>query len=117
MRTYIEFEQRHHRIASWGRFVWRLFRNLSIAMVIIAIALLGGMAGYAHFEGLGTVDAFHNAAMILSGMGPVNAVNSDGGKLFAGIYALASGLIVVAATGLVLAPVLHRILHHFHCDE
>ena len=47
MRTYIEFEQRHHRIASWGRFVWRLFRNLSIAVLIIATALLGGMAGYA----------------------------------------------------------------------
>lgn len=117
MRRYIEFEKRHHRLASWSRFAWRFSRNLGVAMGIIALALLGGMWGYHHFEGLGAIDSFHNAAMILSGMGPVNPVASDGGKLFAGFYALASGLIVVAATGLVLAPVLHRILHHFHCDE
>ncbi|MGE3712825.1 MAG: hypothetical protein AB7G35_24540, partial [Hyphomicrobiaceae bacterium] len=63
------------------------------------------------------VDAFHNAAMILSGLGPVDKMVTSAAMVFAGCYALASGLVVVAATGLVLAPVFHRILHLFHCQD
>lgn len=110
-------ERRHDRLATQSVFLSRLARNLAIATGIISAALGAGMAGYAHFEGLTAVDAFLNASMILSGMGPVATLTTTGGKVFAGCYALMSGIVVVAATSLLLAPILHRILHHFHCEE
>jgi len=79
-------------------------------------SLLIGMAGYAYFEHLAWRDAFLNAAMLLGGMGPVEAPQSAGGKLFAGIYALFAGLTFLVAVGIVLAPVVHRFLHKFHWD-
>ena len=84
-------------------------------MVLGSLAL--GMAGYAHFEKLPWLDAFVNAAMLLGGMGPVNPPKEDDGKLFAGLYALYSGLVFLIVTGIVLAPVVHRILHHFHWTD
>ena len=82
------------------------------------IASLGvGMWGYAYFEGMDTTDSFLNASMILSGMGPETPMESEGGKWFAGVYALYSGLAVLAVAGLVFAPLLHRLLHHFHADD
>ena len=74
------------------------------------------MAGYRHFEGLGWLDAFLNASMLLGGMGPVDSPMTDGGKLFAGLYALYCGLAVIFAAGVILAPVAHRILHRFHVE-
>ncbi len=74
------------------------------------------MAGYASTEGMGWADAFVNAAMILSGMGPVSELHSTAGKVFAGFYAILSGLIIVIATGFVLAPLFHRVLHRFHVE-
>jgi hypothetical protein len=62
-------------------------------------------------------DAYVNAAMILSGMGPVGQLNTTAGKIFAGSYALYSGLVIIVATGIILAPVVHRVLHQFHLDE
>ena len=82
----------------------------------VVLALAVGMAGYMAFEGMGLIDAFANAAMILSGMGPLTPLNSDGGKIFAGLYAIASGLLFFGIAGLVLAPVFHRLLHRFHVD-
>ncbi len=74
------------------------------------------MAGYAWFEHLGWLDAFLNAAMILGGMGPVNLPQTAGGKIFAGLYALYSGLAVLIVAGIVFAPLLHRLMHRFHWD-
>lgn len=79
-------------------------------------SLLIGMAGYASFEGLPWLDAFLDAAMLLGGMGPVESPRTDGGKLFAGLYALYAGLVFLVATGVVLAPILHRLLHKFHWE-
>jgi hypothetical protein len=75
------------------------------------------MAGYSYFEGMSSVDAYANAAMILSGMGPLAAPQTTFGKIFAGTYALYSGLILILATGLVLSPVFHRVLHRFHLER
>jgi hypothetical protein len=66
---------------------------------------------------MGWVDAFANAAMILSGMGPLSPPQTTGGKLFAGLYALYSGLALIVATGIILAPVVHRLLHRFHVES
>ena len=93
--------------------------SFGVATLLIATSLLGGMIGYRFFEGMSWIDAFANASMILSGMGPLCELTSSSGKLFAGAYALYSGLMLILATGLIFAPLVHRVLHHFHvdCDE
>jgi hypothetical protein len=114
MRHLLDFERKHEALASSGTFSSRLARNSLWALGLIVVALTIGMAGYMGFENMNLVDAFANAAMILSGMGPLQPLTSDGGKIFAGLYAIASGLLLFAIAGIVLAPVYHRILHRFH---
>ena len=88
------------------------------ALGLWAALTLGGlaMAGYSATEGMSVVDAFVNAAMILSGMGPVDQLHTTAGKVFAGFYAILSGLIIVIGAGFVLAPIAHRVLHRFHVE-
>lgn len=92
-------------------------RAIGLWIVIAAVGLAIGVAGYAHFEGMSPTDAFLNAAMILSGMGPAVELKTQAGKIFAGCYAIFSGLIIVIAAGFVLAPVFHRVLHQFHVES
>jgi hypothetical protein len=75
------------------------------------------MWGYSRYEGLPWRDSFLNAAMLLGGMGPVDPPKTDAGKLFAGIYALYAGLILIITAGLLMTPVVHRVLHRFHFGE
>ncbi len=75
------------------------------------------MAGYHYLEDMRWNDAFVNASMILSGMGPVTELRTETGKFFAGCYALYSGLAVILVTGLILAPVIHFVLHRFHLES
>ena len=112
----MDYEFRNRPLASRRRFTRRLALSILVALSIIGLSLFGGMLGYAHFEGMSWLDAFLNAAMILSGMGPVEPLKTNAGKLFAGCYAIYSGLIVILITGIVLAPIAHRILHCFHVD-
>lgn len=112
-----DLESKDEPLASHARFRGRLVASLLTAVVIVALSLLGGMLGYHHYEGMSWIDAYLNAAMILSGMGPVSQLGTEAGKLFAGSYAIYSGLVVVIATGIVLAPVVHRFLHRFHLDD
>lgn len=72
------------------------------------------MAGYEYFENLHWRDAFLNAAMLMGGMGPVDAPKTNGGKLFAGFFALYAGLVFLVAAGIVFTPIFHRLLHKFH---
>ena len=104
-------------LASRAVFFGRLFRSLLRAVVLIALGLAFGVAGYHWIAGLAWVDALLNASMILGGMGPVDTLTTVPSKIFASCYALFSGLVLVAATGLVLGPVLHRILHKLHLDD
>ena len=113
----LHFERRHERLVPIRRFALRLGRAVLLWLALTVVGLAIGMAGYAASEGMSAVDAFVNAAMILSGMGPVTELKTDTGKLFAGFYAIFSGLFVVIATGFVLAPILHRVLHSFHIEE
>src|SRR5262245_30197794 len=94
----------------------RLLRQLLIASIIVFGSLWIGIAGYEHFEHIGLRDAFLNAAMLLGGMGPVKTDLSPHGKVFAGFYALYSGLVFIVAAGVLLAPVVHRLVHVVHCD-
>src|SRR5207253_8568194 len=97
-------------------FVRRLATSFSAASLFVGLSLVGGMAGYHYLEGLSWIDAFANAAMILSGMGPLAPLQTWSGKLFAGLYALYSGLAFILATAIVLGPVVHRVLHRFHLE-
>lgn len=108
------YEPRHHPPISRRRFLRRMAVHFAVASAFVAGSLLIGMAGYAYFERLAWRDAFLNAAMLMGGMGPVETPQSPGGKLFAGLYALFCGLILLVATAVVLAPVVHRLLHRFH---
>jgi len=91
--------------------------STSIGLGIILASLFAGMWGYHWFESMTWIDAFANASMILSGMGPLAQPQTFGGKLFAGLYALYSGLAVVATTGITFAPVVHRFLHRLHAEK
>ena len=113
----LDYESRNQPLAPVQRYVWRLVASVFIAILLIGGSLFAGMWGYAHFEGMSWLDAFLNAAMILSGMGPVETLKTSAGKLFAGCYAIYSGFVVVLSAGFVFAPLVHRILHRFHVDE
>jgi hypothetical protein len=98
-------------------FYARLMRSLLIGLVLIGGSLLVGMLGYRYLEQLSWIDSYENAAMILSGMGPMYQPQSVAGKLFAGTYALFSGIAVLVIAGVIFAPVVHRFLHRLHADE
>src|ERR1700722_17096157 len=110
------FEHRGQPVVSRRKFIRRMLIAIAMWMILTFVGLAIGIAGYAGFEGMSFVDAFVNAAMILSGMGPVGELKTTAGKVFAGSYAILSGLIIVIAAGFVLAPIFHRILHHFHVE-
>jgi hypothetical protein len=110
------FEAKYKPLLPRPYYYARLARNAAIGLLVIAIALGTGMLGYHYFEGMPWIDAFANAAMILSGMGPLTALTTAKGKLFAGFYALFSGLVFVVVMAIVFAPVVHRFMHRFHLE-
>jgi hypothetical protein len=111
------YEPKKYPPISRPRFVWRVVLHAAIAGAVLVFSLLIGMAGYWYFENLPWRDAFLNAAMLMGGMGPVDAPHTNAGKLFAGLYALYAGLLFIAAAGLVFTPFLHRLLHKFHWQK
>lgn len=111
-----EFEHRAQPVIPPHLFIIRLLHSGVIALALLVVSLFIGMAGYHILEGLSWIDAFLNASMLLGGMGPVNTPGTFDGKLFAGLYALYSGLAVIIVAGVILAPVAHRILHRFHME-
>jgi hypothetical protein len=111
------YEQKHQKIAPPSVFMRRMATHIVIAGLLCAVVLFIGIAGYHWIAGLGWIDSLLEASMILGGMGPVNQVATTGGKIFASGYALFSGLAFIALIGIVLAPVVHRMLHMFHADE
>lgn len=111
------YEPRTRRPLSHPRFIARMVSHTAAALGLVAGSLAIGMAGYSYFEGLRWRDAFLNAAMLLGGMGPVDPPKSDGGKIFAGVYALYAGLAFIVFAGLLVAPFLHRLLHKFHWES
>ena len=115
-RGFLGFETKHHPVLSPGDFAKRLLLSFGGALALIVLSLLIGIGGYHFLEDLPWIDSFLNASMILGGMGPVDTLKTATGKLFAGIYALYSGFVVIISAGVVLAPIMHRMLHSFHAD-
>lgn len=110
------YETRHQRLAPLPVFRRRLVTAGSLGLGLIVVSLAVGIAGYMLTEGLEPTDAFLNAAMILSGMGPVHNPDSTAGKLFAGVYAIYCGFAVLGIAALMFAPVVHRLFHRFHIE-
>jgi hypothetical protein len=117
MSMFDGFEHHSEPLLPASAFAWRMVRFGGLALSMIGVSLLLGMFGYHALEELTWIDAFLNAAMILSGMGPVSTLQSAAGKLFAGCYALFSGIVFLGAVGVLLAPIAHRIRHRFHLAD
>lgn len=112
------YEHRYVSPVSPGRFLLRMLKHAAFALTIVALSLLIGIAGYMSTEKMTMLDAFLNAAMLLGGMGPVKTGGlSEQGKLFAGVFALYSGLVFIVIMSIMFAPVVHRIMHRFHWEE
>ncbi len=110
------YEPRGTEPISTRAFALRVVRHFLFSLGLLTASLAAGMAGYMAFEALAWRDAFLNSAMLLGGMGPVDNPVTDDGKLFAGAYALYAGLVFIFVLALLLAPVVHRILHRFHWE-
>lgn len=110
------FEHYHQPLISRSQFLLRVLRNSAVAGVLVLVSLLVGALGYHTLGGLRWVDAIENASMILTGMGPVDALHNDPAKLFASAYALFSGVVFLSVVGVLFAPVVHRFLHNLHMD-
>jgi hypothetical protein len=107
----------YKKLPSLALYLSHLARNLMLGVVLIVLALGIGMVGYHLFEHMPWVDAFANASMILSGMGPLTPLNTNAGKLFAGFYALFSGLAFIVVIAIIFAPIIHRFFHKIHLES
>lgn len=111
------YESRRQHPLPRTAFARRLLLHLAAAVGLVLASLAAGMFGYVQLEHLSWMDAFLNSAMLLGGMGPVDLPHSEAGKLFAGIFALYAGLVFIATAALILTPIVHRVIHHFHWNE
>ena len=91
------------------------FALLSLALVLVSLGI--GILGYMGLEGMQPVDAFLNAAMLMGGMGPVSALTTTGGRIFAGLYAMYCGFVLLVSVAIFVTPLFHRVLHHFHLER
>jgi hypothetical protein len=110
------FEHRSKPLLQWTEFIKRMMFFAFLSSGFVMFSLFAGMIGYRIFEKFSWVDAFVNAAMLMGGMGPVNELHTDAGKIFAGAYSLYCGLVFIIAVGFLVAPVFHRFLHKFHLE-
>lgn len=111
-----QFETKKEKLLTREQFLKRLLRGVRTIAILVFLSLSIGILGYHLTENMGWIDSLLNASMILGGMGPVDILHTNAGKIFASVYAIFSGLFLIATTGILLAPVFHRILHSFHAE-
>jgi hypothetical protein len=111
------YEHRSQPLLPRRKFAHRVLKHFLLVQAIVLASLLLGMTGYHHLARFSWIDSFLNAAMLLGGMGPVGDIPTSSGKVFAGIYALFAGLVLIAASAILIAPVLHRLLHRLHLED
>ncbi len=111
------YEHKSEPLLPRRQFFLRLLRHACFALGLLMVSLGIGVLGYHFFEKLSIVDSLLNASMILGGMGPVNLLQTEGGKLFASFYALFSGIVFLVVVGIIIAPLAHRLLHRLHLEE
>ena len=110
------YERRSDPLLPRRQFIARVLRGLALGLSLLGVSLGAGMVGY-HLAGLSWVDSYLNASMILAGMGQVDELHTSGAKLFAGTYALFSGVVFLSTVAVLLAPIAHRMLHQFHIEK
>jgi hypothetical protein len=115
--SYSMYENKHQRVVPRQYFVRRMALTIALSAAIAAVALVVGVLGFHFIAAVPWIDALHNASMILGGMGPVAEMKTDAAKLFSSAYALFCGLVFIGVVAVMLAPVMHRVLHKFHIDE
>jgi len=111
------FEQKDQKLIPFTDFLFRILKHVMIAGGVVSLSILIGTLGYHFFENLSRIDSFYNASMILSGMGPVTVLKKSTSKIFASLFAIYGGIVILAITGIILAPLAHRLLHIFHLNE
>jgi len=116
VKFFAKYEKSHQKLAPLSVFAQRVLGAILLACGVIAVVLFIGIAGYHWLGGLDWIDSLLEASMILGGMGPVNPIKTDGAKIFASGYALFSGLVFIGIMGIVLTPIVHRLLHKFHVE-
>lgn len=115
--SWLQYEHKSQPVVPREVFLRRLGRNATVALSIIGVSLVVGMIGYSALEGMDLLDAFLETAMLLGGMGPIHAPTTAAGKIFAGVFALYSGVLVIGTAGIILAPIFHRVLHALHVED
>ncbi len=110
------FEHHTEPLASQAEFTRRVVRYSLLTAGIILFSLVIGILGYHYLESLSWIDSLLNASMILGGMGPVNTLQTNAGKIFASFYALYSGIVLLASVGILATPIFHRFMHRFHLE-
>jgi hypothetical protein len=113
----MKLEHRKQKVASLPQFLLRIGRYALVSAMLIILSVCIGMTGYHHFGHLKWVDSFHMACMILTGMGPVVEMNTNGAKMFSSFYALYSGVAFLSITAVFFAPIVHRLLHILHVER
>ena len=116
-RRVLLYEHRSQPVLPRALFLRRILNHVLLALTVVSVSLLIGVLGYRFFAGFTWIDALMNAAMILGGMGPVNAISTTSGKLFASFYALYSGVAFLAMAAVLIAPFAHRLLHRLHLED
>lgn len=111
------FEHKHEKLLPRREFLRRVTKYALVSFGLVVVSLFIGMLGYHQSEGMPWIDAFLNSAMLMGGMGPVDTLHTDAGKLFAGVYALYCGMVLLIAVGIFAVPIVHRFLHHFHLES
>jgi len=111
------FEHKSEPVLARAMFFRRLAASTALGVTIVGVSLFAGMLGYHTIEGLGWVDSFLNASMLLGGMGPLEHDRNAAGKIFEGLYALYCGLAVITVSAIIFAPVIHRFMHKLHADD
>ena len=111
------YESKQYPVISRRAFLGRIASHILVAAVLVGVSLLMGTIGYHFLARLSWVDSFLNASMILGGMGPIDPLRTTIGKLFASIYALYAGFVLLISVGIIIAPVFHRLLHNFHLEK
>ncbi len=113
----MKLEHKKQKVVPLSRFLKRVLKYLYLTSFLILISLSIGVTGYSYFGGLEIIDSFHMSSMILTGMGPVVEMKTEGAKIFSSFYALYSGVAFLSITAVFFAPIIHRLLHILHVDD
>lgn len=113
----MKLEHRKQKVASFPQFLIRLGRYALVSVILIIFSVCFGTLGYHLFGQLNWLDSFHMSCMILTGMGPVAEMETEGAKIFSSIFALYSGVAFLSITAVFFAPIVHRLLHILHVES